>query len=266
MNVICQDLTDEYNELDDLVSGLSEKQWNTVTPFFEWTIKDEIAHIAYFDSTAQLATQDRKLFMKKFESFLAEIKPGESMFEVINRVGRAKPVEELMTDWRNNRTAMVDALSKLDPKARLPWYGPDMSAKSFATARLMETWAHGQDVYDTLRIKRKPAARIKHIAHLGVTTFGWSFMVRQLEAPADPVRVNLDHPFGDNWIWGPNLAENSVSGSAEDFCLVVTQRRNIADTNLEVKGEVAEKWMSIAQAFAGMPEDPPKPGVRVITF
>ncbi len=266
MKGICQDLTNEYNELDDLVSGLKEEQWSLVTPFFNWTIKDEIAHIAYFDSTAQLATQDREKFMKKFESFLSEIKPGESMYEVINRVGRNKPVEELLTNWRDNRTGMLDALSMLDPKARLPWYGPDMSAKSFATARIMEVWAHGQDIYDTLKTKRKPSEGLKHISHLGVTTFGWSFMVRQMEVPAEPVRVVLKNPFGDEWSWGPDDAENQIKGDAEEFCLVTTQRRNIADTKLEVQGDVAKKWMSIAQIFAGMPEEPPKPGVRAVSY
>ncbi len=266
MKAICQDLADEYQELDDTVSGLSEEEWNRVTPFFGWSIKDEISHIAFFDTTGNLATQDREKFQQGFHDFLAKIKPGESMYALINDAGRKKPVDQALKDWRKQREGLVSALSQLDPKDRLPWYGPDMSAKSFATARLMETWAHGQDVYDTLKIRRKLTDRIKHIAHIGVTTYGWSFMVRQKEIPAPHMRVELKSPSGELWNWGPEDAENSIKGDAGEFCLVITQRRNIADTNLNVTGEAAKQWMQIAQAFAGSAEDPPKQGQRVVKY
>lgn len=266
MHAICQDLAAVCDELDQLVAGLNETQWQLTTPFFNWTIKDEIAHLAYFDETATLAIQDREAFSKKLERFLADLKPGESMFETINKIGRAKTNTQLLATWRDNRKVMIESLSRLDPKSRLPWYGPDMSAKSFATARLMETWAHGQDVFDTLKIRRKPALHLKHIAHLGYTTFAWSFLVRQLAIPTDPIRVELTGPTREIWSWGPEGAAQSVKGSADEFCLVVTQRRNIADTKLVVTGEAAKKWMQIAQAFAGLPENPPQPGQRVVKF
>ncbi|MBU2514344.1 TIGR03084 family protein [bacterium] len=266
MEAICRDLADEYQELDDTVSKLSEAEWNQTTPFFGWSIKDEISHIAFFDSTAYLATQNREEFQKGFEDFLTKMKPGDSMYGLINDAGRKKPVDLVLKEWREQRDGLVKALSILDPKARLPWYGPDMSAKSFATARLMETWAHGQDVYDTLKIRRKLTDRIKHIAHLGVTTYGWSFMVRQQQVPAPHMRVELNSPSGELWVWGPEEAENSVKGDAGEFCQVVTQRRNVADTNLNMTGDAAKQWMQIAQAFAGMAEDPPKPGQRVVDY
>lgn len=266
MEAICQDLAQECQELDDLVSDLDEKTWNTVTPFFGWTIKDEIGHLTYFESTGYLATQDREAFKKDFEELLTSMPPGESMHDVINQKYRSKTGEEVLKLWRENRKLLIESLSKLDKKDRLPWYGPDMSARSFATARLMETWAHGQDVFDTLKVKRKPSDRLKHIAHLGVTTYGWSFMVRQQEIPAPEMRVKLISPGGENWVWGPEEAENKVTGNAEEFCLVVTQRRNIADTNLKAQGKAAQEWMKIAQAFAGFAEDPPKPGQRFVDY
>lgn len=155
---------------------------------------------------------------------------------------------------------MISAFEKLDPKDRLPWYGPSMSAKSFATARLMETWAHGQDVADTLAVRRTPSDRLKHIAHLGIVTFGWSFATNGLDVPALPVRVELDAPSGDVWSWGPDGADNVVRGTAEEFCLVIVRRRHVDDTNLDIRGEVAFQWMSVAQAFAGPPEKCPEPG------
>jgi uncharacterized protein (TIGR03084 family) len=129
---------------------------------------------------------------------------------------------------------------------------------------MMETWAHGQDVADTLGIRRKPTDRLRHVAHIGVTTFGWSHVNRGLKVPEVAVRVELTGPSGDLWTWGPEDAKESVKGPAEDFCLVVVQRRHVDDTALQVKGDTARNWMHIAQAFAGPPVTGPKPGERVI--
>jgi uncharacterized protein (TIGR03084 family) len=139
-----------------------------------------------------------------------------------------------------------------------------MSARSKVTARIMETWAHGQDVADTLGIRREPTDRLRHVAHIGVTTFGWSHVNRGLEVPDTPVRVELTGPSGDLWTWGPEDAAQSVRGPAEDFCLVVVQRRHVEDTSLAVSGDVARNWMLIAQAFAGPPVTGPGPGERVM--
>jgi uncharacterized protein (TIGR03084 family) len=139
------------------------------------------------------------------------------------------------------------------PTARLPWYGPDMAAASSVTAQLMETWAHGQDVADALGAVLEPTDRLRHIAHLGVRTAGFSFALRGLPAPTDPVRVELVAPNGAVWAWGPAGAGDRVSGPALDFCLLVTQRRHRGDVTLDVVGATAERWMSVAQAFAGEP-------------
>jgi uncharacterized protein (TIGR03084 family) len=117
----------------------------------------------------------------------------------------------------------------------------------------MEVWAHGQDIVGALGVVREPTARLQHIALLGVKTMGWSFAVNGLPTPDSPVRVNLTGPDGGSWMWGDPSSADSVSGDGEEFCLVVTQRRNIADTALEVTGSIAGQWMQIAQAFAGPP-------------
>ena len=134
-----------------------------------------------------------------------------------------------------------------------------MGAKSFLTARLMEVWAHGQDIVDAVDADRDATDRLRHIAQLGVITRSWSYIVRSEQPPTTPVLVELEAPSGATWTWGPSDAHDSVVGPALDFCLVVTQRRNVADTTLNVTGAAAAEWMTKAQAFAGGPTDGPPP-------
>jgi uncharacterized protein (TIGR03084 family) len=258
---ICKDLRDEYEWLDNLVAHLSEAQWNLITPFMGWSIKIEIAHLAYFDSTARLAATDAKAFNKHLEQVFQS---PERYMESQRKIRTEAPAKVLEL-WRKDRKALVDILESLNRKDRLPWYGPPMSVLSFATARLMETWAHGQDLVDTLGIERAPTDRLRHVSHLGVSTFGWSYINRGMKVPDVAFRVDLTGPSGIVWTWGPEDAAESICGAAEDFCLVVVQRRHVDDTNLEVKGNVMRDWMLIAQAFAGPPATGPKPGQRTAT-
>ena len=167
---------------------------------------------------------------------------------------------ELLTWWRAGRSAMLDVLRRLDAKTRIPWFGPPMSALSFATARLMETWAHGQDIVDALGLTRPATERLRHVAHIGVLARPFSYATRGQTAPNDPVYVALQSPSGASWTWGNTTAVNRVTGPALDFCLVVTQRRHVADTSLQVVGPVATRWMRLAQAFAGPPGEGRQPG------
>jgi len=159
-----------------------------------------------------------------------------------------------LLDWsRASHGALMDVLRDLDASARVPWYGPPMSAASFVTARLMETWAHGRDAADALGVHPPGTERLRHIADLGVRTRGWSYAVRGLGENPTPVHVELEGPDGDRWTWGDENAPDRIEGSAEDFCLVVTQRRNLRTTKLQITGDAAKEWMEIAQAYAGPP-------------
>jgi uncharacterized protein (TIGR03084 family) len=258
MKAICTDLAKEQEELEAIVAGLDESQWNTLTPAEDWTIKDQIRHLAYFDDRARLSASDPQAFKQYLMEILQNL---NGFYKHLEDVGKNLTPTELLEWWRKERQGLLEALEPVDRKVRLPWFGPDMSALSFATARLMETWAHGQDIADALGVKRTPTDRLRHSAHLGVTTFGWSYVNRRLEVPATPVRVELIGPSGDRWTWGPAEAKNVVKGSAEDFCLVVAQRRHVDDTNLITEGPVAGQWMTIAQAFAGPPGSGRKPGM-----
>ena len=174
--------------------------------------------------------------------------------------GRSMPGPALLAWWRTGRQAMLDVFRQLDPKTRIPWFGPAMSAVSFATARLMETWAHGQDIVDTLGVQRQATERLQHVAHIGVRARPFSYAVRGLTPPAEEVRVELRSPAGTIWTWGEAGATNAIIGEAIDFCLVVTQRRHITDTRLRLVGPLAQEWMHLAQAFAGPPGQGRQPG------
>ena len=251
MKEIVSDLRAEQGSLDDIVSRINSDAWSTPTPAEGWDVRDQIGHLTFFDERATEGAVDPKAFLAGIETAIADI---DGYIASHLDVARHSDPGELLSHWRRARSAMLDAFAPLDPSARLAWYGPPMSARSFATARLMETWAHGQDIVDGLEVDRTPTDRLRHIAFLGVRTMGWSFTVNGRDLPAEAVRVSLTAPSGDRWLWNDeDSTQNIVSGDAEDFCLVVTQRRHIEDTGLEVTGPVAEEWMSIAQAFAGPP-------------
>jgi uncharacterized protein (TIGR03084 family) len=207
-----------------------------------------------------MATTDEEAFKKLLERMVSD----RGAIDEFQRELREADPAYVMDSWRRERKDLVGALEARDPKDRIPWFGPTMSARSKATARIMETWAHGQDVVDALGIERKQTNRLKHVAHIGVITFGWSYVNRSLDVPDVAVRVELDGPSGDLWTWGPEDADQSIKGPAQDFCLVVIQRRHMDDTQLEVTGDTAREWMLKAQAFAGPPTDGPKAGDRII--
>jgi uncharacterized protein (TIGR03084 family) len=248
---LLDDLLAETDVLTAMLGPLDDAGFDRPTPAAGWAIRDQLSHLAWFDDAAALAATDPDRF--RAEAATLPAGSGGSFPDQIAARYRQLPVAELL-DWlRTARAGYVRALRRLDGRKRLPWYGPDMSAASSVTARLMETWAHGQDVADALDVQRPATARLRHVAHLGVATRGFSFMLHGRPVPSDPVRVELAGPEDETWTWGPAGARDSVTGTALDFCLAVTQRRHLDDTGLRVTGPVAAEWMSIAQAFAGAP-------------
>jgi uncharacterized protein (TIGR03084 family) len=254
MEQICADLAAEHAALDELVASLTDPQWSTPTPSDGWAIRDQVSHLWFFDQRAHLALTDAAGFQADMEWLMAN---GGTDASVVP--GRSISGPELLAAWRADRARLLEVARGVDPSARVPWYGPAMAARSFITARLMETWAHGQDVADALGVLRVPTARLRHVAHIGVRARPFSYMIRSMELPAAPVHVALDGPGGDRWEWG-EPASDRVTGSALDFCLVVTQRRHLTDTDLRVEGEAAVEWISVAQAFAGAPGGGRRPG------
>lgn len=250
MATLIADLADESGDLDRILDALPPLGWEMPTPAAGWLVRDQVSHLAYFDVAARLAAVNPE----RFRAESTEL--GETGVDFPDRVARrfrGLTKDQLLNWLRVARAAYLETFAALAPATSLPWYGPPMSAASSVTARLMETWAHGQDVVDGVGAAREPTRRLRHIAHLGVATRGWSFQVRRRELPVAPVRVELSGPTGGSWTWGPAEAADRVLGPALDFCLLVTQRRHRADTALSAEGPVADAWLDIAQAFAGAP-------------
>jgi len=250
LNSVLADLHDESDELDRLVSALPVADWATETPAPGWTISHQIAHLAWTDHIARLAATDAMAFAEVL-SKVAEDPAGH--VDTAANEGAAFSPGELLARWRSGRAALAVALAEVPDDVKLPWFTTRMSATTMATARIMETWAHGQDVADALGVRREPSARIKHVAWLAVRTRDFAFNVHGLTPPAEPFRVELTGPSGELWEFGPPDAAERVSGPAVDLCLLATQRRHRNDLALVAVGENADKWLDIAQAFAGLP-------------
>lgn len=254
---LCDDLEAEHEALDAIVAAIDSSAWDTLTPAEGWTARDQIAHLTYIDERATDAVADPEAFAAHLTEAAAD---PDNFVDQNVEFGREMEPAELLERWRASRARMVEAFRPLDAKARIFWYGPPMSAPSFITARLMETWAHGQDIVDALGAQRDPTDRLRHIAHLGVRARPYSYTAHGMTPSDEPVLVELKSPSGEVWTWGDANAGSVVSGEAEDFCLVVTQRRHPDDTALAAEGDAAKEWIAIAQCFAGPPGSGREPG------
>ena len=254
---VLADLLAEQQALDDIVAGLSPDQWELATPSPGWTVADQIGHLTYFDGNAALAITDPAAFQDAMHALLGS--GGDSADDMTLGPSRSMSADERLAAWRANRATLAAAGATLENDTRIAWYGPSMGSKSFLTARLMEVWAHGQDIVDTVGAVREPTDRLRHIAQLGFITRGWTYANRGLDVPPTPVRVELTSPSGEIWTFGPEDSAESIVGTAEDFCLVTTQRRHVDDTDLVVTGDSARDWMEKAQLFAGPPSEGPAP-------
>ncbi len=255
-------LRDELDELDALLETLTADDWERPTPFKSWTPWDVVAHLHFSDQQSVLALEDPALFRQAAAALGAAIRADGSLRAYTRDQLRDLDAAALRAAWRDTATRLCALLDARAPRDRIPWYGPDMGARMFATARQMETWAHAHDLYDLLGRTRTYTDRLENIAVIGVKTFGWSFANRKLPVPDVAPWVRLTAPSGARWEWNAPNEDERVEGDAAEFCHVVTQGRNVADTQLQVVGEVATRWMAIAQCFAGAPADPPAPGAR----
>jgi uncharacterized protein (TIGR03084 family) len=245
-----RDLQAETSWLRTRLASLDDTGWDTPTPAPGWSVRDQVSHLAYFDEATTMAATDPEQFRIDRADVLADI---DGFTSTVAARYRSRPGAELLVWFDRARSQMIERVTLVDAATRAPWYGPDMSVTSLLTARIMETWAHGQDVADALRVDHPPTVALRQVAHIGVRALPNSFRARRRGVPDDNVRVELAAPGGERWTWGPAGAENTVRGSAVGFCLVVTQRRHPSDTDVVATGPVATEWMTIAQAFAGPP-------------
>jgi uncharacterized protein (TIGR03084 family) len=260
LQTVLDDLRAEQDELDALVADLPAERWAASTPSEGWTIAHQIAHLAWADDAAVLAITDKPGFLVYLKEVLADPQ------DHVNRgasAGVSTPPADLLARWRASRAAVLASLRRADAGEKLTWFGPPLNLVSLATVRLMEVWAHGMDIADALGVQRTPTHRLRHIAYLGVRTRDYSFHLKGL-TPPDPFRVELTGPDGQLWTWGPPEAEQRVTGPALDFCMVTTHRVHRDDTALVTVGDNAERWLGIAQSFAG-PSGPGRPAGRIVS-
>ena len=281
------DFHDESLALHAILAPLEESALATPTGFKQWTPNDIVAHLHFFNEVADLSLTDEAAFARRYGEMAALRKQGMSMREATDRLLDGVSGHALLARWEGFLAPMSARWAAADPKRRVKWVGPSMSVLSSISARLMETWAHGQAVYDQLGLDRVDTDRIRSVAVMGVNTFEWTFRNRGFDVPVARPAVRLVAPSGAAWDWpaasqdaaAPAVAASAASavaavaavaaesndvieGSATEFCQVVTQVRNIGDTALRVHGPIARQWMSFAQCFAGPPEDPPAVGLR----
>ncbi len=302
---VLSDLAAESGALDDLVAALPADGWSRPTPAPGWTVAHQIAHLTWTDEVAVLAASGTTAFQAVlagaaadpagFADTAAREVRAEAGFDTARTGGTPMTATDgghgstggtpmtatdgghpgtgddgaaaarLLDRWRAGRSALAAALTALPAGTSVPWFGTAMSATSMATARIMETWAHGVDIRDALGVPTVPTVRLRHVAYLGFRTMGYAFAVNDRPVPADPVHVRLSGPDSTVWTYGPESAPDTVSGTALDFCLLVTQRRHRDDLALVATGTVAREWLGVAQAFAGPPgagRKPEPPGVR----
>ncbi|MGD9959999.1 TIGR03084 family metal-binding protein [Nocardioides sp.] len=247
---VLADLAAESQVLDALVAPLSEAEWRTPTPAEGWDIAHQLVHLAWTDEVAVLAATDKDGWDALVRTAIDD---ADGFVDTAADEGAQATGAEILARWRASGPRLAGVLRDLPDGARLPWFGPPMSATSMATARFMETWAHALDVADALGVRREESDRIRHVVHLGVRTRAFSHVNAGLEKPTDEVRVELTAPSGDQWAYGREDAEQRVTGPALDFALLVTQRRHRDDLALVATGQAAETWLRVAQAFAGPP-------------
>lgn len=257
-----QDFLAECDALYSLLENLDESAMECPTQFKSWTGNDILGHLYLFDVGAGITLESRE----DVQSFFSRIKSGRASGKSLIQYTRdwleGCSGHALRERWYEHARALSARYAAEDPRRRVAWGGPDMSVRSCISARQMETWAHGQALFDQFGVERQETDRVHNIAVMGVNTFSWSFVTNQLEVPPHPPAIELISPSGTSWHWHTESGGGLVSGSAVDFCRVVTQVRNVADTRLLIEGETARRWMQIAQCFAGPAETPPRVGAR----
>jgi uncharacterized protein (TIGR03084 family) len=257
-----EDFRQESRALAAVLEGLDDAGLRQPTLFKNWTIEDVLGHLHLFNVAAETSLQGEAAFAEFITPILADMQSGKTILECQYPWLDGLSGTALYQAWKDGAESCADAFAGANPKERVKWVGPDMSALSSITARQMETWAHGQEVFDALGIDRVETDRIRNICHLGVSTFGWTFVNRREPVPEPAPHVRLRGPSGAVWDWNDPQDDNCVTGSAVEFAQVVTQVRNVADTELRMTGATARRWMEIAQCFAGPPETPPAKGTR----
>jgi uncharacterized protein (TIGR03084 family) len=254
MNKLVADLQAEQEALHRFLITLRADQWDLPSPAEGWSIKDSVIHIAFIDEVAVSV-------LRGDTTPLDDAKPiGVDRYNTASLAkGRSLKPAEVLPWWQSVRTEMNTGLLNCEPQRRIPWFAMPMGARSFATARLMETWAHGLDCFDTVGAAPEDTDRLRHIALLAYMARSYAYQVNGLQVPSTPFRLELVLPSGTLWSQGDAGAKDLIRGRASDFCRVAVRRRHWRDTDLYVEGDEARRFIEIVQAYAGSPGSGRKP-------
>ena len=265
MEKIISSIRDEASTIQSLLLSLNALDWKAETSFKAWSPEIIVSHLLYFDRMTIYSLNDKDIFNEEalflFQAFSSEKNSLERAKLIMDRMA-INGQRSMIEAWTKSNQKMTKIFLTVNPEQRCQWFGPDMSARMFMIARYMETWSHAQAIYDLIGQTRNYTDDIEHIVQIGIKTFKWTFRNRKLEVPEIFPYLELTSPSGEKWAYNDPNDDESIKGKASDFCHVVTQNRNIKDTVLEVNGKISEHWMSIAQCFAGDPENPPQQGTR----
>jgi len=256
MKEILSDLQAEQEALDRFLRSLTDAQWDLPSPAEGWTLSDCVSHIAHIDGVAVL-------LLRGDNSPLEEAaKVGFGFTNIGLQKGRSLKPSEVLSWWREARGVMMAELSQCDPKKRIPWFAMPMGARAFATARLMETWAHGLDCFDAVGAVPEDTDRLRHVALLAYMARPFAYQVNGLAFPGTPLYLELILPSGSPWAQGPENAQDRIRGQAGEFCRVAVRRRHWQDMSLEIQGDEARRFIEIVQTYAGPPGSGRKPQKR----
>ncbi|GAA2687045.1 TIGR03084 family metal-binding protein [Actinoplanes palleronii] len=245
---VTSDLAAFGDEVDRMVADLAPTGWTTPTPAPGWTVAHQIAHLAATFRMAGLAAADPDAF-----TALAGTLSPDFDANVARALGQFvnDPPEVLLARWRAERDTAGKALGALPPDQLVPWLVRPIPAAVLAAAGMMELFGHGQDIADALGIRRTHTDRLRHLVTFAVRTWDFGYLARGLTPPAEPFRFEITAPSGALWEFGPADAAARITGSAEDFCLLVTRRRHHTDLGVRAEGAPAEQWRELAQAYRG---------------
>ncbi len=238
-------LAEEQAELEKVLQGRSDEEWLTPTPAVGWDVRDQVSHLA---DTEEIAYDTSTGGPRQLNAEALSFTSPDAFTESGCDKGRKMKGPEVLEWWVRGAARTRGTLAHKDPKERIPW-GLGMAARSFVSARLMETWAHGLDVRAALGEPPNITPRLRDVAWLIFRALPYGFSHAKREMPIGTLRMELDFN-GERWDFGPDQADSLITGDAGEFCRVGVQRMKLADaTTLKAEGNLAEQALQVARAF-----------------
>lgn len=232
-----------------LVADLSDAEWGLPTPAEGWSVRDQVAHVAFVFNLAATAASSPRAFADIVDS----IPPG-GFNDAVN-AGLAPfgagTTHQVLQRWDSTNAEVSDALAAHDPAEPVPWLVNPLPVPVLTVAGMIEMFAHGQDIADAVG---SPVTRTDTLAfHAGFVhrTRDFGYLAHGLTPPTHEFRFEIDLPSGARLELGPADSPDVVCGSAEHLCLLATRRRHRDDLDVQAQGDEATRYLTLAQAYRG---------------